>query len=312
MLSVIDIGLAFPGRTESLPELADQLSLSRNQIRMFDRFFGFDHFHCDCGEPQQVMLQAAAAPVLVRNVNEVARLSHVAHCHTLPSTSVFAAGISPILAPFCDQGLEVFSATMNHCATGITMLETMTHLLDGDRTGLILIGEKAFHPDIRLIENTTIMGEGAAAVLVGHCPGQFRLLGTVSRHATAFWQNTGHRDESYLAGFEEAYEPLACDTLCTALGQFGVDPAALRFVLPHNVNVTSWLQIAQKIGFSRSQLWLAGIGRFGHCFGADPFINLAEVASQRLLSPGDLLLLFSIGLGATASCALLEVTASSQ
>jgi 3-oxoacyl-[acyl-carrier-protein] synthase-3 len=312
MLSIIDIGLAFPQRTERLPDLAGQLSLSRNQLRMFDRFFGFDRFHCDDDEPQHVMLSAAAVPVLSRNMAEATRLSHVGHCHTLPSTSVFSADTSAILEPFHDNGLEVFSATMNHCATGITLLQTMSHLLDQDQTGLILIGEKAFHPDIRVIETTTIMGEAAAAVLVGHGPGRFRLLGTLTRHATAFWQNNGHRDENYLEGFEEAYLPFACQTMQAALAEFGIEPAALRFVLPHNVNVTSWLQIAQQTGFGRDQLWLTGIGKVGHCFGADPFINLAAAADQGRLTQGDLVLLFSIGLGATASCALLEVTSTRQ
>lgn len=308
MLNILDIALAFPARTEQLPDVADSLGLSRNQTRMFDRFFGFDRFHHDETEAQQPLIEAAVAPLLARNGD--ARPSHVAHCHTLPSTGVFAAATSDILAPFRDQGQEVFSATMNHCATGITMLDTMSCLLDEGETGLILIGEKAFHPDIRLIENTTIMGEGAAAVLVGHAPGRYRLRGCLTRHAPQFWQNTGHRDEAYLDGFEAAYLPFACDTLRAALTHFGIAPAALRLVLPHNVNLTSWLQIAQETGLARDQLWLKGIGRVGHCFGADPFINLATAEAEGALAAGDLLLLVSIGLGATASCALLEVTTS--
>ena len=170
--------------------------------------------------------------------------------------------------------------------------------------------DTGFAPDIRLIENTTIMGEGAAAVLVGHAPGRYRLRGCLTRHAPQFWQNTGHRDEAYLDGFEAAYLPFACDTLRAALTHFGIAPAALRLVLPHNVNLTSWLQIAQETGLARDQLWLKGIGRVGHCFGADPFINLATAEAEGVLAAGDLLLLVSIGLGATASCALLEVTTS--
>jgi 3-oxoacyl-[acyl-carrier-protein] synthase III len=307
MLNVIDIELAFPERTESLAEVAEVLSLSRNQNRMFERFFGFGSFHHDDTLPQQDMMAAAIGPLVDRNGETAARISHVAHCHTLPSTAVLSGPTSPVLEPFRARGIEVFSATMNHCATGITMLGAMDRLLNGADCGLILIGEKAFHPDIRLIENTTIMGEAAVAILVGRSGGRFQVLDTFTRHDTRFWQNTGHRDEAFLDGFDEAYLPFVCDTLRAALARFGKSVTDIHMVLPHNVNASSWLQVAQDTGFGRGKVWLSTIGRVGHCFGADPFINLVDAEMQGALSPGDLVILFSVGLGATASCALVEI-----
>lgn len=49
MLNLIDLSVVFPARQEKLVDLAEDLSLSRNQIRMFDRFFGFETFHGDRG-----------------------------------------------------------------------------------------------------------------------------------------------------------------------------------------------------------------------------------------------------------------------
>ncbi|MGD9918239.1 MAG: 3-oxoacyl-[acyl-carrier-protein] synthase III C-terminal domain-containing protein [Paenirhodobacter sp.] len=312
MLSILDVELAFPARTERLGEISAELGLSRNQTRMFDRFFGFDRFHHDPDESQQALIGAAVAPLLKRNAAAAERLGHVGHCHTLPATTLFEGVHSDILAPFAGSGAEVFSATMNHCATGITLLGAMERLLAPGQTGLIVIAEKAFHPDIRLIENTTIMGEGCAAVLVGPGQGRFDLIGVRSCHLPQFWQNSGHRNEGFLDGFDEAYLPFAIESLRSACAQYGVAAETLRFVLPHNVNFASWLQIANALGLRRDQLWLETIGRVGHCFGADPFINLIEAERAGRLRAGDRVALFSIGLGATAACALLEVAPRPQ
>ncbi len=307
MLSILDLAVAFPDRIEKLACLSEELALSRNQMRMYDRFFGFESFHCDHGEPLDRLLSRVVDTIRGRNPQLFEALDHVAYCHTLPSTTVLDGRTGAILAPFAERGAEVFSATMNHCATGVGMLGVFDQLLGDNEVGLILIGEKAFHPAMRVIENTTIMGEAAAAVLVGRGPGAYRMVGSFTRHAPSFWKNTGLRGENYLDGFEEAYLDLASGTLRDAMTWFGRDLDALRWIMPHNVNAPSWYQIAERVGLDRHKLQLATIGGCGHCFGADPFINLCHGAHTGALRPGDEIMLFSVGLGATASCALLQV-----
>jgi len=308
MLNVMDVALAYPERREQLATLADELSLSSNQMRMYDRFFGFDQFQCDHNQPLATLMAQAADTVLARNPELNERLSHVVHCHTLMNTCVLTGRTSPILKPFADRGIEVFSATMNHCATGVSMLGILDHALGDADIGLILIGEKAFHPAIRVIENTTVMGEAAAAILVSRQPGRYEVVDTYTHHDTRFWLNSGLRGENYLAGFDDAYLDFAVSGLQNAMQRFDLGFDSIRYVLPHNVNVPSWYQIAEKTGFDRDKIVLSTICQYGHCFGADPFINLNHAAESGDLQPSDQVLLFSIGLGATASCALLRVT----
>ncbi|MGL6209460.1 MAG: 3-oxoacyl-[acyl-carrier-protein] synthase III C-terminal domain-containing protein [Paracoccaceae bacterium] len=306
-MQILDVALSFPDRRERLVDLGDDLGLARDQMRMFDRFFGFRDFRCDPDQPLAAGLAEAAADVLARNPHAADRLRKVVHCHTLMSVSPFGHEGSALLAPFAGGDIEVFGATMNHCATGVSMLGLMSRLLDGGEVGLVLVGEKAFHPAIRVIENTTIMGEAAAAVLVGEGEGLFDLLGCETFHDTRFWLNSGQRGENYLAGFDAAYLGFASKALTSSIERFGVSFDRIRYVLPHNVNAPSWYAIAQNCGVDRNKLVLSTIAEFGHCFGADPFINLIHVMRQGQLAASDLVLLFSIGLGATASCALLRV-----
>ncbi|MDF2807909.1 MAG: 3-oxoacyl-ACP synthase, partial [Cellulosimicrobium sp.] len=64
----------------------------------------------------------------------------------------------------------MWTLTQHACASALLAVDVAGRLLAADRDpdalALVLTGEKAFSPGSRLIEGTTIMGEGTAAVLV--------------------------------------------------------------------------------------------------------------------------------------------------
>lgn len=307
MLTLLDIQLHFPARTEKLDDIAASLLLSHDQHRMFGRFFGFDTFHCDPEQSLPDLLGVAAEGSLARNDQIGTRLTHVIHCHTLPTTSIVDGLQSKVLGPFSAKGIEVFSAAMGHCATGLSILGLLDSILAKDDVALVIIGEKAFHLGIRVIENATIMGEGVCAILVGRGNGPYHVLASMTHHDGRFAIIKGEPHEPLQEGFAEAYVDFACDSILRSLGRFGVGLGDLRCVLPHNVNIPSWAQIAKRLGIGLDRIMLSTISRYGHCFGADPFINLQHARSHGLVGPSDLVLLFSIGLGMTASAALVSV-----
>lgn len=307
MLTLFDIGLHFPDRVEKLGAVAEELALSRDQTRMYGRFFGFDSFRCDPEQALAPLLHEASRLVLERNRELNGRLTHVVYCHTLSSTTVFAGETHPVLEPFTARGLEACSVTMNHCATGLTALNILDMVLSDNDVALVLIGEKAFHRVIRVIENATIMGEVGCALLVGRGAGPYQILGSATSHDGRFALITGRPGDDSLDAFGDNYVEFACESIHRALTRFGVRLADIRCVMPHNVNIPSWSQIAQQIGLDPNRIHLSTIGRYGHCFGADPFINLVHARHEGVVCPSDVVLLFSVGLGATASSALIEV-----
>lgn len=307
MLTLLDLELYFPARVEKLDDIAGELSLSRDQHRMFGRFFGFDTFHCDPEQSLQGLLGLTANELLARNDDIGARLTHVVHCHTLPTTSIIDGSYNEVLGTFSAKGIEVFSAAMSHCATGLSILDLLDSILAKDDVALVLIGEKAFHLGVRVIENATIMGEAGCALLVGRGNGPYHVLASATHHDGRFAIIKGEPHEPLQDGFASAYVDFACDSILRALAGFGVGLADLRCVLPHNVNISSWVQIAKRLGIGMERIVLSTISRYGHCFGADPFINLQHARKHSVVGPSDLVLLFSIGLGMTASSALVSV-----
>ncbi|WP_162704111.1 3-oxoacyl-[acyl-carrier-protein] synthase III C-terminal domain-containing protein [Rhizobium sp. SYY.PMSO] len=307
MLTLFDVQLNFPDTVERMDEAAAQLQLSHDQRRMFQRFFGFESFRCEPKRALAPFLHDAAGKILERNEAHAARLTHVVHCHTLPTTSLMRSDMQSVLQPFSSRGLEVFSLTMNHCASGLTVLDVLGQLLEDGDVALVLIGERAFHRVVRVIENATIMGEAACALLVGHGSGPYDVVGSSVHHDGRFALITGRPGDAVGDEFSNRYLDFACEAIHRALSRFGIGLGELRCVMPHNVNIPSWLQIAQQIGLDADRILLSTIAAYGHCFGADPFINLMQARSEGRVGTSDLVLLFSIGLGATASSALVKV-----
>jgi 3-oxoacyl-[acyl-carrier-protein] synthase-3 len=310
MLNVIDFTVVAPDRSQTIADLAESLGLSQREVRMYNRFFGYEQFRCDPEQSLDEMLQNAESALAARHTFERRDISIVAYCHTLMSSGPLRSTEASLIKTYGRAGAESLSFTMNHCATAVSALAILETLLPRDGLGLILVGDKAFHPTVRHIVNTTIMGEAAAAILVGRAPGRFSYLDGYTNHDGRFSLNSGRPDDEYLAGFDSFYIDFAVGSIVDALRRFSIGIDDIRWLLPHNANAASWRQIGQQLGVRKDQIFMTAASRYGHCFAADPFVNLFEAARDGMLKDKDKVLLVSIGLGATASCALLEVNSN--
>jgi 3-oxoacyl-[acyl-carrier-protein] synthase III len=306
MLEILDIAVALPDQYQTMAEASIELSLSHKDSRMYARFFGLHTFPHDATEPLAKMVERAVAGLAP------GRDDLVVHCHTLLSSGPSRADtLLPIQLFAGDAGCEAFSATMCHCASGVAVLELLERMLSQGQTALVIVADKAFHPAVRLIRNTTIMGEGAVAMRVGHRiepqRGRYAFVGGHTERRGRYSIITGRLDDVTDPGFAEEYVDLTATCIERAVSKAGLAIGDLRFVLPHNVNLPSWDQIAQRLGAIRGQIFLQNVARYGHTFGADPFLNLVDAERAGLLATADHVALVSVGLGATAACAILRV-----
>jgi 3-oxoacyl-[acyl-carrier-protein] synthase-3 len=309
MFSIIDMAVAFPPSEQRIEEAAAQLALTSTELKMFKRYYGFEQFRIDDTRPLAELLDTAMTALAARNRRIRSELKILAHCHTISDIATFAPDpLHWLRGRHVPSSTEIMSLTMNHCAIGISMLMFMDAFLSDEDLGVLLIGEKAFHRTIRLIENTSIMGEAAAAVLVGHGPGLLTYLGGHTTHEGAFSVISGHQGTGSLVGFGTSYYDFMVKHILEALSRYDLDLEDVRYIFPHNVNVASWRRIASSLGTSLDKIYLHNVARYGHCFGADPFINISHALGQGELNVGDTVLLISAGLGGTVATALMSVS----
>lgn len=303
-LHIAGIGVGIAPTAETVAEAAADLRLDAGAQKMFARLFGFSKLPFEQGAPMASLLTQAMTD-LAGQMLQKTTFSHVFHCHTLPTVRLHDA-------PFAGGAIdapEQVSLGMAHCATGVAAFEMLQHTLSADETALVLIGERAFHRRIRLIDDTTIMGEGAVALAVSRAPGPFTVLATHTTHDGCAALSRGHPQEPPQVGRD--YTEFVASHISAALARFGITPDQPAHVMPHNVNMVSWHPIAKAAGLDPKKLFLRNVGQVGHCFGADPFINLRDAHAQGLTRPGDLALLTSVGMGLSAATMLVRINDAS-
>lgn len=300
------IEIAFPPNIQSLEDVAQEVGLSRLDIRMFDRFYGLRRFHSGPGTLDD-LLTPVVDQIQHNQPQAFAAISHVVHCHTVPCVRVFdTASLTPSWLKRFPRQTEFASLTMGHCATPLTAAEWLLKQLSPGAFGLMLIGEKAFHPRVKLIKDTTLMGEAACAVLLTRNGNGPAILSRYTGQDGRFSIQQG-ADEHETSDFGQHYVDFTRQHLQAALDKAGITIDRVDWIAPHNVNLASWHRLAQLMHFPREKIFLENVPRYGHCFGADPFINLHQLQQQQRLHKGDTVLLVSVGLGATYSSLLIEI-----
>lgn len=310
MLSILDLAVAFPDREQPVEEAAAELRLNSTELKMFKRYYGFDQFRVDNRQTLVELLDRAMSSLIARHPRVRTELQIVAHCHTISDVMEFGPEtLEWLRGRHVADSTEVMSLTMNHCAIGVSMFKFMDAFLAEDGLGVLLVGEKAFHRTVRLIENTSIMGEAAVAILVGHGDGILRYLGGHSTHSGEYSVISGDPSGGSVVGFGASYYDIMVRHIQEALEQQNVGIDDIQYIFPHNVNTASWRRIATELQISPNKIYLQNIARYGHCFGADPFVSVLEALEQGSLAVGDRVLLISAGLGGTVASALMRVSA---
>ncbi|WP_395105043.1 3-oxoacyl-[acyl-carrier-protein] synthase III C-terminal domain-containing protein [Actinomadura sp. SCN-SB] len=205
---------------------------------------------------------------------------------------------------------QAFALTQHACASGLLAVELAGRLLasDGDpeALALVLTGEKAFTTSAQFIPGTAVMGEGAAAVLVGGDAGPGdAVLSYATRTRGEFREGLTISPEQ-AARFGKIYTETVAEVMQAAVDAAGISMADVDLILPHNVNRISWVRLSRHLGYPVDRVYLDNVPVTGHCFCADAFINHCSAEAAGRLKARDIYLMVAVGLGATFSAMVLE------
>lgn len=321
MTTLVDVGAHVPATRVPIRDLAEELGLDHLELGVFERFFGLREV-CTAPDESLTDLLVAAARAVPGLAGNEHRVRYVLGARTI--ATVAPVGVNPLHDAADRLGLDhavVWTLTQHACASALLAVDVAGRLLaadgDPDALALVLTGEKAFSPGSRLIEGTTIMGEGTAAVLVAASgpasgpaggsadgPTGSAVLSYATRTLGEYHQVPLPED---LAGpFGVAYTEVLAEVVLEAVERAGLALDDLALVLPHNVNRVSWRRLCSRLGLPIARVRLDDVPVTGHCFGADSFIGYAAARAEGRLRPGDPFLMVAVGLGATFSAMVLR------
>jgi 3-oxoacyl-[acyl-carrier-protein] synthase III len=309
MTTLDSVSAYIPATVVPIEAICGPDGLPEAQAKVFRRFYGLDTVRWDpTAGHAEILLQAIRKLPTLRGREHLVR-------HVIAARTLQAIVPEPInvVRQVCEQaGLShanSFALTQHACASGLLAVDLAGRLLaaEGDDEGLVLVlsGEKAFTPTAQFIPATTVMGEGTAAVLVSRNGNSDRVLSYATRTHGRYSNGLFLTHE--LAGqFQQEYPVSLAEVVHAAVEEAGLTLADIDLVLPHNVNRVSWSQLCQLLDYPIERVFMDNIPVTGHCFCADPFINLQSAVERGRLNPGDRYLMVAVGLGSTFSAMVLE------
>lgn len=308
MTALEAVAVHLPPQSLPIEQIVADLGLEPRQATLLRRFHGLDRVRYDPdGTLYDLLIGAARALGPLRGREKQVR--YVLHARIMTQVPY---PLNPLDQVCRELGLEhalSFSLTDQACATGLLAVDVAGRLLaadgDPDALALILAGDKAFTRDAKIVPETSLFGESAAAALVRAGGERDRVLSYAAVLRGEFDGRLAD-DPDLLHRYQRAYPELLAEAVYTALESAKTDLGRISLILPHNVNRISWRTFCKKIGYPLEKVLLDNVPELGHSFAADAFINLRTAKDRGLLRPGDRYLVAAAGIGAAFSAMVLE------
>lgn len=193
-------------------------------------------------------------------------------------TGVHGAFVERILAGLGIADADFVGLGLNRCTNLLAGVQVADALVRSGRHRRVLVitTDRVLDETTRM-DKFALFSDGAASCLVtDDYPGGFDLLAcaTANRTAELDWSN-------------EINPALAAQVNEQLLKPFDLDLADVAGLMHTNVYKPVVYLKEMQAGFTAAQLYLDNITRIGHCFAADPLINLVDRGSAGHLRDGD-------------------------
>jgi 3-oxoacyl-[acyl-carrier-protein] synthase-3 len=281
------------------------------QVKVFRRYHGLAEVSRDPGRSLLDLLTCATGQLtLLREQPE--RVRYVLYARSMPVVAPFPLNPLHELSARLGLGHAVaFTLTHQACATSLLAIDVAGRMLaaDGDEDALALVvaGEKAFTRMARMVPETSLFAEAAAACLVSHGGPRDRLLACAVESRGEF-DGDPDEDPEVRSRFQSEYPAALAEVIAASVANAGLRLDDVSLILPHNVNQVSWRQVCRKLDFPVAKVLLDNVPSVGHGFCADAFINYRTAAARGLLKAGDRYIIAAAGaaLGATFSAMVFQ------
>ncbi|MFH7596486.1 3-oxoacyl-ACP synthase [Streptomyces racemochromogenes] len=168
--------------------------------------------------------------------------------------------------------------TLGRCANLLAGIRTaQAYVASGmHRTVMVVTADRITDESVRM-ENFALFSDGAASCLISADP-----LGPDAYEVVA---GAGAQDPAGLDWSNEISSDLAREVNRRILDEAGMKTGDIHGVFHANLHKPLVVLKERQAGFTREQLFLDNIPRVGHCFAADPLINLVDRARDGALKP---------------------------
>ena len=276
--------------------------------------FGFAHcyVHERPGNFDELIIEAgrralADAAVSLDDIGALVLVSGLGHSPVAATGTAEPLGLFryPAARAHYELGLtkaSAFAVSQQGCSGLLSAVDMAARLVrSADAPAVLCLAGDALPAEANREIMYNLMSDAAAALLLERGAAKNRVVAFHQQTQSYYW-DTPRREQELLG----AYFPMARRVILGCLDRAGLEPAAVRWFVPHNVSLRSWQILARLLAIPEEKVWTRNIGRVGHTVSCDHVINLADMEVDGALAPGDYLVLFTFGFGASWSCLVLQ------
>ncbi len=188
------------------------------------------------------------------------------------------------------------------CSSLMTAIWTAKALMTAEGTDIaVCINVDKFPDGYKREVVYNVVSDSACAVIVKRGETKNKIINYHSMTRGYYW-DSDRRQNEMIASYFTTGSRIVQRTLQKA----GMTLDNVDMLIPHNVSLRSWQILSELIGYPIEKVYTGNIAEFAHSIAADNFINLKDVQEKGLLSPGEITMLYTFGLGAHWGCMLLE------
>lgn len=304
MLALDQFEIFIPDSFLNILDLESETNLPKEMLSVFRLIYGL-HKIPIWRDGLDVLLSQPIDKLLQSNP-DLKKIKYIIYLHTANWVSPYGDHlISRLKRKYNLHSAISFGMTMRKCVSYFQMLEIIPTIFSIEKNIFILVltGEIAFTPKLRVVPRSTVVGDAATASLFSSTGDNHQLLSVINRFVP------GYSKGIYLSNLElQEFDRLFILSLSTVIEEAVIAAKLLlsniSIILPHNVNIPTWKKISESLHLPMSKIYFNNITRFGHCFCSDHIINLKFALQEQRIKKGDYYVMAGCGLGFYLSAAV--------
>ncbi|GIQ69345.1 hypothetical protein DUZ99_17235 [Xylanibacillus composti] len=308
MIGWIDFACYVPEARSSIRSMKTELGLTEEQLRVLTDDYGLRQVAVEPRLRADHMMAQAGRMVARRNPEQLRHVDWILHTHTFnPFTPFLVEPLSDFQREWGLEGAKVRSVSQMNCASLDLLFYTAKLLLEHKRAKavLLLAADKMFLPNSRYLQDSTVSGDAAAAVLLSRDAHEHRLVSSAI-HSDATLYNSVLAEPREFEWFQRSFYVGLVKIMRQALKHAGLAIDQLAYIFPANVNQTAWIRVASALGIPRETFYFPTLPEIGHAHNADPLLNLEAALQNQILRKGDYYATLTVGMGSTFGCTVFQ------
>lgn len=302
MLSLEKYAVFIPDHFLSVMNMEYETGLSNSMLSIFKLIYGLNMVSI-WNSDLKSLLKMPLQDLLSDNIDQ-SRIKYVIYVHTASWVSLLDDSVEAYLKKYPSlYAAHIWESSLYKCVGYFKAVELLQHILSPNDLGLIITGEVAFTPKLRVVPRSTIVGDAATASLFS-LSGRHHHLLSIKTKLIEGYEKGIYLSDAQLNEFEKKYISETASVILELLNNAFIRLSDIKLILPHNVNVPTWQKIAKALQFPIEKIYLNNISKMGHTFCSDHLINLKSAITDRYLNVGDYYLMVGCGLGFYISAAV--------